>query len=178
MSYERGSFQTDQWSANVAGGAGKGIDYAFAADQFHTVGQYQNDFYRNTAGLADLGWRISPKTELRGMFRGFDSTVGLPNEVGYGLYNFSEHQTDRDYTTGLSLTDMRGHNFFQKISGGYHWERDIDLNPNTYGPYPVAALVRDVTTPVPRIYLVVAAESGEPAGAGSDSRRRSRRDEK
>ena len=29
---------------------------------------------------------------------------------------------DRDYTTGLSLTDIRGHNFFQKISGGYHWE--------------------------------------------------------
>src|SRR5262249_12298902 len=36
----------------------------------------------------------------------------------------------------------------------YHWERSIDLNPNTYGPYSVAAIVRDVTTPVPRVYLV------------------------
>jgi len=154
ISYERGSFQTDRWSANLAGGAGSKLDYAFSGEQFHTVGEYQNDFYRNTAGVANLGYRISAGTELRGIFRGFDSTLGLPNQVGYGLYSFSEHQMDRDYTAGLSLTDRRGRNFFQKISGGYHWERDIDLNPDTYGPYSVAALVRDASKPVPRVYLV------------------------
>jgi vitamin B12 transporter len=154
VAYERGSFQTDRWSANLEGGAGKLGDYSFSADQFHTVGEYQNDYYRNTAGVANLGLRISPATELRGIFRAFDSTVGLPNRVGYGLYDFSEHQMDRDYTAGLSLTDMRGHNFFQKVSGGYHWERSIDLNPDTDGPYSVAALVRDVAAPVHRVYLV------------------------
>ena len=154
LSYERGSFQTDQWSGNVAGGLGKGLDYSFSADQFHTVGEYQNDFYRNTAGVADIGFRISPATELRGIFRGFDSTLGLAGQVGYGLYDLGEHLMDRDYTTGLSLTDIRGHNFFQKISGGYHWERSIDLNPETTGPYSIAALVRDVSVPVPRVYMV------------------------
>jgi vitamin B12 transporter len=74
--------------------------------------------------------------------------------VGYGVYDFGEHFTDRDYTAGLSLSDMRGRNFLQKISGGYNWERGIDINPQTDGPYSVAALVRDVFLPVQRVYLV------------------------
>jgi vitamin B12 transporter len=154
ISYERGSFQTDRWVGNLSGGAGERFDYSFSGEQFHTVGEYQNDFYRNTTGMANLGYRFSPSTELRGIFRGFDSTVGLPNRVGYGVYDFGEHFTDRDYTAGLSLSDMRGHNFLQKISGGYNRERGIDINPNTYGPYSVAALVRDVALPAPRVYLV------------------------
>jgi outer membrane receptor protein involved in Fe transport len=104
--------------------------------------------------MANFDYRFSPSTELRGIFRGLDSTVGLPNRVGYGIYDFDEHFIDRDYTAGLSLSDMRGHNFLQKISGGYNWERGIDINPNTDGPYSVAALVRDVPLPVPRVYLV------------------------
>ena len=154
VSYERGSFQTDRWAGNLNGGAGERFDYSLSGEQFHTVGEYQNDFYRNTTGLASLGYRISPSTELRGIFRSFDSTVGLPNRVGYGIYDFDEHFTDRDYTAGLSLSDMRGHNFLQKISGGYNWERGIDINPKNDGPYSVAALVRDVSLPVPRVYLV------------------------
>jgi vitamin B12 transporter len=144
VSYERGSFQTDRWAGNLNGGAGERFDYSLSGEQFHTVGAYQNDFYRNTTGMANLGYRFSPSTELRGIFRGFDSTVGLPNRVGYGLYDFDEHFTDRDYTAGLSLSDMRGHNFLQKISGGYNRERGIDINPKTDGPYSVTALVRDV----------------------------------
>ncbi len=166
VSYERGSFQTDRWSANLAGGAAKHLDYSLSGEQFHTVGEYPNDFYRNTMGVADIGLRIAPSTELRGVFRGFDSTVGLSNQVGYGLYNFSEHEVNRDYTTGLSLTDIRGHNFFQKISGGYHWERNIDIDPNTYGPYSVAALVRDVSVPVPRVYMVSLLNPAQLPGPG------------
>ena len=39
-SYERGSFQTDRWAADLAGGFGQRFDYALAAAQFHTVGEY------------------------------------------------------------------------------------------------------------------------------------------
>ena len=154
VSYERGSFQTDRWAGNLNGGLGERFDYSLSGEQFHNVGEFQNDFYRNTTGMANLGFRFSPSTELRGIFRGTDSTVGLPNRVGYGIFDFDEHFTDRDYTAGLSLSDMRGHNFLQKISGGYNWERGIDINPKTDGPYSVAALVRDVSLPVPRVYLV------------------------
>jgi vitamin B12 transporter len=154
VSYERGSFQTDRWAGNLSGGAGQRFDYSLSGEQFHTVGEYQNDFYRNTTGIVNLGYRLSPSTELRGIFRGLDSTVGLPGRVGYGIYDFDEHFTDRDYSAGLSLSDMRGHNFLQKISGGYNWERGIDINPKSDGPYSVAALVRDAPLPVPRVYLV------------------------
>ena len=154
VSYERGSFETDRWAGNLNGGLGERFDYSLSGEQFHNVGEYQNDFYRNTTGMANLGFRFSPSTELRGVFRGFDTTVGLPNRVGYGIFDSDEHFTDRDYTAGLSLSDVRGHNFFQKISGGYHWERGIDINPLTDGPYSVSALVRNVALPVPRVYLV------------------------
>ena len=52
----------------MAGGLGKGLDYSFSADQFHTVGEYQNDFYRNTAGVADSDFVFRRRRSCAGFF--------------------------------------------------------------------------------------------------------------
>jgi len=154
FSYERGSFGTDRWTAGLSGGSGSLIDYSLHAEQFHTVGEFQNDAYRNTVGSANLGLHLSPNTRLRGVVRAGDSIVGAPGQVAYGLYDFDAAETNRDTVVSLRLDDVRGSRYFQQIAFGYHRIRDLYTDWNIEGPYPLAALVRDVSTPVPRTYLV------------------------
>lgn len=154
LTYERGSFQTDRWSANLNGGLAGRIDYSLTGDQFHTVGQYQNDFYRVTTGTANVGYRISSQTQLRAVFREYDSIVGVPNQVGYGIFDFGAHELDRDSTVSLRLDDTRGRNFYQRASFGYHRLRDRFDDNVGEGPYDVAAVVRMVTAPIPRVFMV------------------------
>ena len=59
VSYERGSFQTDRWIANLTGGLLSRFDYALSASEFHTVGEWPNTFNRNNTGTANIGYKIS-----------------------------------------------------------------------------------------------------------------------
>jgi outer membrane cobalamin receptor len=154
LSYERASFQTDRWLANLNGGSGDRLDYSVTAEQFHSVGLYVNDFYRNTAGTANVGYRAAGKTQLRAVLRAYDSTVGAPNRVGYGIYDLDANRAGRDYTGGLRLEDARGASYYQTAFFHYHRLKDTFNDSRTDGPYAVAALVRDAFTPVRRVYLV------------------------
>lgn len=154
LSYERGIFQSDRWIANLAGGLGDRIDYSLTAQQLHTVGQYQNDFYRNTTGTASLGFRLSQATQLRAIYRGFDSHAGSPNRVAYGVFDFDANRQNRDSVAALRIDDVRGRNYAQRILFGHHRLRDRFNDERVDGPYPIAAILRDVDTPVRRTYLV------------------------
>lgn len=153
VSYERGSFQTDRWMANLAGGSGARFDYALGAEQFHTVGEYPNDYFRNTSGTANAGFRISPTTQVRGVFRSFDSMLGAPNQVGYHIYDFDANEATRDTAGGIRLEDVRGRNYVQQVSFSYHRSHDLFIDSRMDGPYDIAALVRDTTKPVHRTYF-------------------------
>ncbi len=153
VSYERGSFQTDHWIADVNGGLLNRIDYSLTADQFHSAGEYPNDFYRNTTGSANIGFRFSSATQLRAIFRTYEATVGNPDQVGWGIYNFNANELDRSSTLALKLDDTRGSHYYQRFQFSYNRLRDTFNDFNNEGPYDVAALVRDVTSPTPRVYL-------------------------
>ncbi len=154
VAYERGNFNSDRWTTNVAGGSGERLDYSLTADQIHTAGEFPNDFYRNTSGSANLGFRLTPSTQLRGSFREFDAIGGSPNAVAYGTYDFDANRESRDSLVSLRVDDARGRNFLQRAIFGYHRLRDRFNDSIDDGPYTVAALVRDTAMPVPRTYLV------------------------
>lgn len=154
LSYERGNFGTDDWKAGLAGGSGYRLDYSLTAGQFRTTGEFPNDDYRNTTGSANLGWRISPATQLRGVVRVEDSVVGVPGQVGYGLFDYDARETNRDSVLSLRLDDARGSRYTQQVAFGYHRMRDLYTDSRMNGPYGLAALVRDVVVPQPRTYLV------------------------
>lgn len=150
VSYERGSFQTDRWMSRLSGGWGERFDYSLSSEQFHTVSEFPNDFYRNTTGSLNLGYRLSAKTQIRGIFRAYDSTVGSPNKTAYRLWDFDARRRDRDYTGLFRLDDARNGRFVQRVSVGYHKLRDTYVDDITDGPYRVTALVQDVGS---RVYL-------------------------
>jgi vitamin B12 transporter len=165
VSYERGNFQTDRWTANVNGGASNRLDYSLTAAQFHTVGMFPNDFYRDTTGTANIGYRLSPSTTLRAVYREFDADGGDPNEVGFGIVDYFANDSTRDSSFMARVDDTRGRHFVQSASFDYHRERYDYYDDSDEPPQDVAALVRDVAAPTPRVYLVQLVSPDFPASA-------------
>jgi outer membrane cobalamin receptor len=152
LSYERGSFKTDRWIAGLYGGSGARLDYALNAQQFHTAGEFPNDFYRNTSGAANVGYALSNATRVRGIVRSYDAILGVPGQVRYGLVDRDAFQSTRDTATAFRVDDARGPRFIHHAMFGYHRTHDVFTDLLMQGPYPLNLLVRDVATPVRRVY--------------------------
>jgi outer membrane cobalamin receptor len=165
VSYERGSFASDRWTAALSGGSGARLDYALTAEQFHTAGEYPNDAYRNTSGAANVGLRLASTTEVRAIYHGADSWLGVPNQVSYGIYDLDASQASRAATLALKLDDRRGSNYAQRFQFGYRRLRDLFTDNRADGPYAVAAVLREVSAPVPRVYLERLVDPQAPPGA-------------
>ena len=154
VSYERGSFQTDRWIANLAGGFDGRLDYAFSASGFHTVGEFQNQYDHDNTGTANIDFKLSNSTQLRAVFREYDDHVGVPGQVAYGIDDPVPSEETRNQTVSLRLDDSRGSNFQQRFTFGFNKLRDRYNDDEPFGEQAVAALVRDVGGPVPRVYFV------------------------
>jgi vitamin B12 transporter len=141
LAYERGSFSTDHWTAGLNGGFANRLDYAFTSDQFRTTGEFPNDAFRITSGTANVGFRFSDTTQLRAVFRTFDSYTGAPGQVAYGLTNFDAHEKDRDATVSVRLDDRRGKRFAQHVQFGYHRYRDT-FSDTIEEDYNVSAFIK------------------------------------
>ncbi len=154
VSYERGNFQTDQWIADLTGGFVGRLDYALSASGYHTVGEFQNQYDRDNTGTANIGYKLSNSTELRGVFRVYDDHVGVPGQVAYGIDDPIPSEETRNQTVSLSLDDSRGSNFRQRLTFGFNKLRDRYNDDEPYSEQPLAALVRNVGGPVPEVYFV------------------------
>jgi outer membrane cobalamin receptor len=163
VSFEGGSFGTERWTASLAGGSGARFDYAFTAGQFHSDGEYPNDFFRDTSGAANIGFRISPDTQVRGVFHVFDAVTGTPNQVGYGIYDYYGSEATRDTLVSLAVDDTRGAHYVQHFSFGYHRDNDLFLEPQSEPAFNVAAWVRDVGG---RVYFEGLANPAAPVPPG------------
>ena len=153
LTYERGSFSTDHWTAGINGGLFQRIDYALTVDQLRTTGQFTNNAFRNTTGTANIGFRISDRTSLRGIFRSFDSFTGTPGLTGYRAYDLDGQSQDRDSAVGVRLDDSRGQRFSQKATFSYHRLRNLSRSDRSES-YQIAALTRTEPGTVPSTYFV------------------------
>jgi vitamin B12 transporter len=154
FTYERGSFQTDRWIANLSGGLPSRLDYMLSASEFHTVGEWPNTFSLNNTGTADIGYKISNSTQLRGVFRVYDAIAGIPGQIAYGVDDQVPNEHERDDTVSLRVDDSRGSNFRQQFTFGFHRLTDRFNDNEPYGEQPLAALVQNVAGPPPATYFV------------------------
>jgi vitamin B12 transporter len=165
FSYERGSFQTDRWIANLTGGLPSRLDYALSASEFHSVGEWPNTFSKNNTGTANIGYKISDSTQLRAIFRVYDAIAGIPGQIAYGIDDLVPNEHERDDTVSLRLDDSRGSNFRQQFTFGFHRLTDrYNDNETVFGEQPLAALVQDVPGPPPAVYLVAIVNPYAPPG--------------
>jgi vitamin B12 transporter len=162
VSYERGNFSTDHWSGSLDGGWDKRLDYALAADQFRSTGEFPNDAHRVTSGTANLGFKLTDHTQLRAVFREFDAYTGDPGQVAYGLTDYLANERVRDSTVSVRLDDRRGRRFAQRVLFGYHRYRDIFMDSSTQTD-DIAAILRTVPGPTyPYTYFVALANHNNP----------------
>ena len=124
VSYERGSFQTDRWIANLNGGYANRLDYSLSAAELHTVGEYPNSYDRDNTGSANVGFRFSESTEARAVFRLYDAHVGTPGQFGFQPPDLVSNEETRDSTVSLRLDDSRGANYLQRFTFGYNHLND------------------------------------------------------
>jgi vitamin B12 transporter len=162
FSYERGSFQTDRWIANLNGGLPSRLDYSLSASQFHTAGEWPNTFNRNNTGTANLGYKISDSTQLRAIFRVYDAIAGIPGQIAYGIDDLVPNEHERDDTVSLRLDDSRGSNFRQQFTFGFHRLTDRYNDNEPFGAQPLAALVRNVAGPPAAVYFVTLVDPNNP----------------
>jgi outer membrane cobalamin receptor len=139
--YERGSYSTDHWTAGLNGGFANRVDYALISDQFRTTGEFLNDAFRITSGTANVGLRFTDATQLRAVYRTFDSYTGAPGQVAYGLTNLDANEKARDAAVSVRLDDRRGPRFSQRVQFGYHRYRDT-FSDNVAEFYDLSALVK------------------------------------
>jgi vitamin B12 transporter len=139
--YERGSFSTDRWTGGLNGGFLTRLDYSLTADQNRSTGEFPNNVYRNTTGTANLGFRLSDKTTLRGIFREFDAFTGTPGATFYNAFNLDGRQSDRDSAVSAAIDDARTSWFHQRASYTYHRLRSRNTDPISE-QYTIAAVIR------------------------------------
>jgi vitamin B12 transporter len=154
VSYQRGSFQTDHWIADLAGGRPSRFDYSFSGSELHTAGEWPNTFYRNNSGMADLGYKFSDSTELRAVYHVYDAIVGTPGQIAYGVDDLFPNEHTRDNTVSVRLDDSRGSNYQQQFTFGFQRLNDTYNDNEPYSEQPLAALVENVPGPPPAVYFV------------------------
>ncbi len=162
ISYERGSFQTDRWIANLTGGLPSRLDYSLSASELHTVGEWPNTFYKNNSGMANIGYKISDSTQLRAVFRAYDAIAGIPGQIAYGVDDLVPNEHERDDTVSLRLDDSRGSNYRQQFTFGFHRLTDRYNDDEPFGEQPLAALVRNVAGPPAAVYFVTLVNPNAP----------------
>jgi len=165
LTYERGSFSTDHWTAGLNGGLADRLDYAFTSDQFRTTGQFSNDGFRITSGTANVGFKFSDATQLRAVYRSFDSYTGTPGQVAYGLTNFDANERARDSAVSVRLDDRRGPRFSQRVLLGYHRYRDTFSDNISENYENISAIVQAGPFPDPRTYFLGLAPLGATTSA-------------
>jgi outer membrane cobalamin receptor len=154
VSYERGSFQTDRWIANLTGGLPSRFDYALSSSELHTVGEWPNTFYRNSSGMVNLGYKFSDSTQLRAVYHVYDAIVGTPGQIAYGVDDQVPNERTRDNTVSVRLDDSRGSNYQQQFTFGFQRLNDTYNDNEPYSEQPLAALVETVPGPPPATYFV------------------------
>jgi outer membrane cobalamin receptor len=154
VSYERGSFQTDHWIANLTGGLPSRFDYSLSGSELHTVGEWPNTFYRNNTGIANLGYKFSDSTQLRAVYHVYDAIVGTPGQIAYGIDDLVPNEHTRDNTVSVRLDDSRGSNYQQQFSFGWQRLNDTYNDNEPYSEQPLAALVQNVAGPPAAVNFV------------------------
>jgi len=154
VSYERGSFQTDRWIANLTGGLPSRFDYSLSASEMHTVGEWPNTYYLNNSGMANLGYKFSDSTQLRAVFHAYAAHAGTPGQIAYGVDDPVPNEETRDNTVSLRLDDSRGANYQQQFTFGFHRLSDRYNDDEPFGEQPLAALVQNVAGPPAATYFV------------------------
>ncbi|PYL06515.1 MAG: hypothetical protein DME34_08810 [Verrucomicrobia bacterium] len=129
LSAEGGSYDTFREALQSDGKIGT-VDYSLGASRVDTDNARPNNQYRNTAGLANIGWSPNEQLRISGLFMYSLSDIGLPNTIfdPRPLDNFLTERWLVAPHVDLRIADWWEH----KLIFSYDHERQIN-DPNQDG---------------------------------------------
>ncbi len=129
VSAEGGSYDTFR-EALQSDGKIDTVDYSLGASRLDTDNARPNNQYRNTAGLANIGWSPNEQLRISGLFMYSLSDIGLPNTIfdPRPLDNFLTERWLVAPHVDLRIADWWEH----KLIFSYDHERQIN-DPNQDG---------------------------------------------
>lgn len=128
VSAEGGSFAFNRQWASLAGAAGR-FDYAASFAHLRTSGRDRNDDYQNRTASANLGYRISERTELRLTARNENSGLGAPGATAFYFPDPDDRARRRRINTGLRLDDQTTARWHQGFSFVYSENNQENFDP-------------------------------------------------
>ena len=130
---EGGSFGWGRFAGATSGARG-GFDWNAGLQRLKTDNEQPNGAFEQTTAALSTGLRLDPTSNVRGVFRLDDSTLGTPGPTGFGRPDLDASFERRDVLGSLALHHGGGR-VVQQASLSWARTHQLSLNPADSGPY-------------------------------------------
>ena len=103
IAVEGGSFATFRYEAGI-GGKGERFDYAASFARLDTDNHVLNGSFNDATATANFGFRPSPKSLLRAVFRSDAGRAGVPGQWAFARPDSDQFYRHRDLAGGVTFT--------------------------------------------------------------------------
>ena len=131
---EGGSYGTWRARASVRGTAGA-FDYSLSGAHFATENREPNNEFDNNTATASLGYQLTPRASLRGVFRAEVGDAGTPGQTAFGRADMDAAFDRRDLVGGVTFVQDVSSAFRQRATYGLAATRQSSANLDIDPPY-------------------------------------------
>ncbi|MBS1790022.1 MAG: TonB-dependent receptor [Acidobacteria bacterium] len=133
---EGGSFGFNRQFARLSGVTGP-FDYSYSFTHLRTDGRDRNDDYLNRVASANIGYRLTSRTQFRFTGRSENSSVGVPGATAILFPDPDERARRRRIVTSVKVDDQTTARWHQSLTFAF-----AESNYNSFDP-----VAQDLTKP-------------------------------
>lgn len=131
---EGGSYGTWRVRGSARGTAGP-FDYSFSGAHFATDNRQPNNEFENDTATASVGYQLSPRASLRGVFRAEVGNAGTPGQTAFGRPDMDAEFNRRDFVGGVTFLQDTSTAFRHRATYGLAATRQSSANLVEDPPY-------------------------------------------
>ena len=131
---EGGGYGTWRARASARGTAGA-FDYSLSGAHFATDNREPNNQFENDTATASLGYQLSPRASLRGVFRAEVGDAGTPGQTAFGRPDMDASFDRRDLVGGVTFLQDLSAAFRHRATYGLAATRQSSMNLEEDPPY-------------------------------------------
>ena len=148
---EGGTLSTTRYAGGIEGSGDRG-DYALSFTRFDTDNDVFNGSFNQETVAANMGWKITPGLELRGVFRSDYGRTGVPGPWAILPPDPDEYYRHRNLTGGVAVTYSTTPSWTQRAAYSVNGSWQFSADPRDSGSF--TPRYGDRTAPWPSLDLV------------------------
>jgi vitamin B12 transporter len=127
-----GTFDTGHGDGQISQRVGA-FDYSAGLSYFDSNGQGAGDYFRDTTGTGNFGWKFSDTDTLRLSLRNSASDAGQPGQTLFAsvpfAVDFGQHSDLHDFSSSLVWDFKTGDHWEDRVSGYDARSQDVAVSP-------------------------------------------------